>query len=367
MSTNKKNLLIGGITRRHLMQISGGAALSTLAAPAVLRAASKLEGELIVETFGGVYTDAVREYVVKPFEERYGIKVKLSGFGSSSEQLAKLLAGNDRVDVSALNSGRMLTAAKGGAVQAINTDNLKHFGGQHINFRKPKYELDDGNNYSVAFIWGDRALVHNTERVSDVPDSWNALFDPRYKGRVAVNGSGVALIYTGAIMTGQKIDDITDLAAVEAKINELKPNLLKFWSSGSEMTQLMATGEVWIGDFWRGRVNKLRDDGVPVQYTVPKEGGIAWVDTLTIPKTCGNLAAAEAFIDMSLDPVVQRNFVTKGVTYAPSNQNTILSAEEKIHLGATEEIFNSAAFPDAAYQAAHIDEWNVIVNRIKSS
>ncbi len=309
----------------------------------------------------------MKEYIVKPFEERYKVKVKLSSFGSSSEQLAKLLAGNDRVDVSSLSSSRMLTAIKGGAVQALNTSEYEHFDGQHNAFRNPNYEVGDGKNYSSVLVWGDRALAYNSDFVTDAPDSWEALFDPRYKGRVAINGSGTALINTGAIMTGQDINNVTDLVAVEAKINELKPNLLKFWSSGSEMTQLFATGEVWIGDFWRGRVNKLREDGFPIEYVVPKEGAVSWADTLTIPKSSVNISAAEAFIDFSLDPEVQRNFVIKGINYAPSNQNTVLSEEEQIMLGATPEIFDAAIFTDAAYQAEHVDEWNVIVNRLKTS
>ena len=99
------------------------------------------------------------------------------------------------------------------------------------------------------------------------PISWNALWDPRYKGHVALYNDGAQAIPQTAILLGQDPNNITDLDAVMAKLKELKPNLLKFWSSGAELTSLFATGEVWIADFWRGRVNNLKKDGQPVAYT----------------------------------------------------------------------------------------------------
>ena len=106
--------------------------------------------------------------------------------------------------------------------------------------------------------------------------------------------------------------------------------------------------------------------GVPVEYVVPKEGAPSWVDVMVIPKSCENRDAAEAFLNTMLDPENQRNFCTKGITYAPSNVKTHLTKEEQIFLGATPEIFAGAKFPNAAYQAANIDNWNTIVNRLKA-
>ena len=352
------------INRRTVIKATGAVVAGALFMPSIAKSA--ISGELVVETFGGAYAEAIKNHIVKPFEAKYGVKVRLSSFGNNAEQLAKLQAGNSRVDVSSLNGDGVYVAIKGGALLPLRLDNVSNFADQHPKFKSPAYEVGDGKNYSAALVWGDQAMAYNTDMIKEAPDSWEALWDIKYKGRVAAYGANPGPIYMAATALGQDMNNITDLAAIEAKLTALKPNLLKWWSSGSELTQLFASGEVWIADFWRGRVNNLKKEGVPIAYVVPKEGAPSWLDTMVVPKSCENQDAAEAFINMMLDAGVQRNFCTKGISYAPSNVKTQLSKEEQIYLGATPEIFEGAKFPDAAYQAANIDKWNTIVNRLKA-
>lgn len=154
--------------------------------------------------------------------------------------------------------------------------------------------------------------------------------------------------------------------AIVAKLEELKPNLLKFWTSGAEQTQLFATGEVWIGDFWRGRVNNLRKDGQPIAYVQPEEETMGWVDTMCMPSACENQATAEAFMNFALDPEIQRRFVLEGINYAPTGSEVELSKEESDLLGASQKILDRVTFPDYAYQSEQADDWNRIINTIKS-
>lgn len=358
-------ILAARLSRRTVVK-AGIGGMSLLAAPSVLRA-EEIGGELYFETFGGEYSDALTEYVVKPFEKRYGVKVRVATFGGGAEQLAKVQAGNDRIDVTSLNGQYMYAAIKANAVLPLRLENIPNFAHQSESFRKPTYEIGDGKSYSAGLVWGDTAIAYNTEMIKEEPTSWDDLLRPELKGRVSLYGEADTLVQTGAIMTGQDINNMKDLSAIEAKLMELKPQLLKFWNSGSEATQLFASGEIWIANLWRGRVNKLAEDGVPIKYVVPKEGSVGWVDCFTVPRTCKNRRAAEAFIDTALDAEVMKNFVTKGINYAPSTTNVDLSPEEQEMLGATPQIFKTAAFPSAQYQAAHQAEWELIATRIKGS
>lgn len=354
----------GSWSRRDVLKAGLGAA-GALASPAVLRA-EEIGGELYFETFGGAYAEAVTAHIIKPFEERYGVKVRVTNFGGGSEQLAKVQAGNDRIDCTSLNGSRMYAAIKADALLPLRLDNIPNFANQHISFKKPAYEVGDGNNYSAALVWGDTALAYNTEFIRDEPTSWEDFLRPELKGRVSMLGSANNMVQTAAIMTGQDINNITDLAVIEKKLMELKPQLLKYWGSGSEATQLFATGEIWMANFWRGRVNKLAADGHPVKYVVPGEGAPGWIDCLTIPKTCQNRRAAEAFIDTALDAGIMKGFVTEGITYAPSTINVELTRDQQENLGATPEIFNSAKFANSEYVAANQDAWAALANRVKA-
>lgn len=315
-----------------------------MAAPSVLRS-EEIGDELNFETFGGAYAEAVTAHIVKPFEERFGVKVRVTNFGSGAEQLAKVQAGNDRIDVTSLNGSRMYAAIKADALLPLRLENIPNFANQHISFRNPGYEVGDGNNYSSALVWGDTAIGYNTDFIKEEPTSWQDFFRPELKGRIAMNGSSSNMVLTAAIMTGQDVNDITDLDAIEKLLMELKPQLLKYWGSGSEATQLFATGEIWMANFWRGRVNKLAADGHPVKYVVPREGAPAWLDCLTIPRTCRNRRAAEAFINLSLDAAIMKSFVTEGITYAPSLTNVSLTREQQENLGATPRYSRAPSSP----------------------
>ena len=352
-------------TRREVLKV-GASAAGVLAAPAIVRAEEKIEGDLYFETFGGAYAEAVTKHIIEPFQDAYGVNVRTTNFGGGSEQLAKVQAGNDRIDCTSLNGSRVYAAIRSDALLPLRTENIPNFANQHDNFLNPVYEVGDGNNYSAGLVWGDTAICYNTQFIQDEPNSWNDFMRPELKGRLSMLGSANNMIMTGAIMTGQSINNITDLEAVEAILLDIKPQLLKYWGSGSEATQLFATGEIWMANFWRGRVNKLADDGHPVKYIVPKEGAPGWIDCLTIPSTSQNRRTAEAFIDMALSADIMKSFVTEGITYAPSTVNVDLTREQQEMLGATPEIFATSEFPSAQYVAANQDQWALIANRVKA-
>jgi len=325
----------------------------------------EIGGTLVVETFGGAYAEAVEKYIAAPFEKKYGVKVKLNHFGSNSEQLAKLKAGKTEMDVSFMGNAYVFMAQADGLLLPLRMENIPSYKEQLPMFQHPAYDPGP-ETYCVSFIWGDQAIAWNSEKVEE-PESWGALWDPKYKGRVAMFGFGTSAVPVTAIYLGQDPNNITDLEAIKAKLLELRPNLLKFWKSGAELTQLLATEEVWMADFWRGRVNKLKEEGLPIEYTQPKEGSFVWIDCIVIPKDAKNRRAAEAFVNFAVSSSILGDFVRKGVNYAPASGAVQLTEEEKEKLGATDEIIERALLIDPAYAMKHRDEWNKVVNEVMAA
>ncbi len=353
------------IARRRFLQVAGGAVAGSLAAPAILRAQNKVEGTVFVESWGGSYAEAVKTFILEPFKKETGVDYKHSFFGNNSELLAKLKAGGSRIDMTFMSDSYILRGVQAGVLHPIRTENVPNYELMFDKFRQPPY--DPGPEvYCCGYFYGDTAIAYNEDLVSPVPDSWEVMWDPKYKGRVVAFGSGSGPIYLGALITGQNINDIKDLGAIEDRLLKLKPNLLKWWTGGAENTELFATGEAWVGDFWRGRVNNLRKEGHPIGYVQPKEGTAGWVDTMAIPSTAENRVAAEALIDFALRPEVQKNFVLNGITYAPTNSKIELAADQSALLGASPEILSRITFVDPIYNLKHIDAWTELVNKIKA-
>lgn len=362
-TTTKRAL--GDRGRRAFLKGASVSAVGLLAAPAIARASEKPEGTVFVESWGGAYADAVKTYILDPFKAETGIDYKHSFFGDNDEQLAKLKASKSRVDMSFLSDTHILRGVRDGVLQPIRTENVPNYDLMFDKFKRPPFDPGPEVN-CCSYFYGDRAIAFNEELIKETPDSWEIFWDPQYRGRVSVWGGGTGPIELGAFVTGQDVNDITDLDAIEERLMALKPNLLKWWSSGAEQTELFASGEAWIGDFWRGRVNNLRKEGYPVRYVAPKEGTAGWVDTMTIPSTAENRRAAEALIDFALRPDIQKSFVLKGITYAPTNSRIVLDADQAALLGATPDILSGITFRDPVYTLANIDKWNELVNRLKA-
>lgn len=353
------------ISRRHVLKgTAAGLATAAVFSPAIVRAAPS--GTVYVESWGGTYAEAVKTYILDPFKEATGIDYRHGFFGNNAEQLAKLKTGKSRVDMTFISDSYILRGAKDDALQPITLDNVPNYKNLFESFQHPVFDPDKAATYSASYFYGDQAIAYNEDLVKETPESWQILWDSKYQGHVVAYGAGTGPVYLGAHLTGQDINNITDLEIIEKRLMELKPNLLKWWTGGAENTELFATGEAWIGDFWRGRVNNLRKEGHPIGYVQPKEGTTGWVDTMAIPSTAENKEAAEALINFALEAEVQKAFVLNGITYAPTNANISLTDDEANLLGATEEILSRTTFVDPIYNLQNIDKWNEMTNRVKA-
>ena len=337
------------------------------AAPPAVRCAPEVGGDLYLETFDTAFARGIVECLVQPFEERHGVKVRVTASGNDDERLARIRSGRRRIDITLLRDRLMHAAIAADAVLPLRLENIPAFASQHVRFRETAREVGRGACYGAALVWGDTAICYNTDLVAEEPATWEDFFRIDLTGRIAMSGAACNMVQTGALMTGQDVNDIDDPVSVEMTLMELKPQLYKYWDSAREAEQLFIDGKVVMGNISRNAANNLAAAGCPVKYVVPDEGAPAWVDWLLVPKTCRNRRAAEAFIDMSLDPAVMKKLVTEYAGCAPSTTNVDLTSEQRERLGATPENFTAARFPHPRYAADNRRLWSEISDRVKSS
>ncbi len=105
------------------------------------------------------------------------------------------------------------------------------------------------------------------------------------------------------------------------------------------------SGGCTIGQTWDSTGIALhRDTNRKWRYGVPKEGGLAWTDTLAIPSGAANVEQAYAFANFMLQPDVGARFAnTTGYNSCAVGSQDYLSAEDR------------SAF-EAAYPAGTIDK-----------
>ena len=269
---------------------------------------------------------------VKPFEKKYGTKIKATYVGADADLISKLVAGGTKqyqvVNVGSATRARQSAA---GVIQPIELNRLTNFK-QIFPFLKPAYVLN-GKVWGVAQDWGVNPFVYNKTVFKTPPKSYNVMWDPKLKNRLALWDSD-QLIFIGATVMGYDkfppnkpggIFDLTDkqLAALKAKMLTLKPQVRAMWSTGGDLIQLMAQNEVDGAPGWNYIYQQLQAKKFPVgQVSFADNGANGWIDGLGI--TTGTKGAcydmAYNWINYMTGAVAQAT-MAKATGYGAANPN----------------------------------------------
>jgi spermidine/putrescine transport system substrate-binding protein len=278
---------------RHLALTAGLVAAGGLAHAAPAAAADK---ELHVLNWQGWGTD--QAFAIADFEKATGYKVVHDYITSFPEMFTKLKTNPGFYDVVDINTARTGDAVKDGLIEPIDVSQLKNYGDIFEDMRKSPLIQQDGKVYGVPWIWGSTSLTYDTGVFTTVPTSIQALWDPKYAGRVCWVDRPDDSIRFAAIASGQDPENIADMEKVKEKLRALKPQIKAFWKSEDEWLKLVAAKECDISTIWTDSTEKAKEiHKLPVTFFVPDEGSLAWRDALSIPKDAPHREAALAFID----------------------------------------------------------------------
>jgi spermidine/putrescine transport system substrate-binding protein len=299
-------------TRRSFLTTIGAAAVAGVAKPKSAWAATTIT----VLNWQGYGTDQV--WAVKAFTEKTGIQVVHDYFSSEAEMLTKLRTNPGVYDVVLINSARSQQAAGEDLLTEIDFSKLKNAGGLSPELRNHANLNTAGKIYGVPWVWGITALA--VREGGTKPDSYAALGDPANAGRVALFDDAVTGVAIGALLSGQDMNNPTDLAVITKKLKAFKPDVKLLWSSEDQWNKSFAAKEFDLSVYWSGAsVRSRRNSKLPVEFVVPKEGGIGWLDSLSVPATSTKKDAALAFIDYMIDPGFYVDWATKAGAPASAN------------------------------------------------
>ena len=160
-----------------------------------------------------------------------------------------------------------------------------------------------GGAYAVPYLWGTTGIGYDADRV-DPPSSWNALFDPRYAGRISVIDSKGDVMDQALLASGLGINS-TDKPRIREQVwprlREQK-QLLRAYDS-NPATALIA-GDTWIAQIDSGDLFRAQSQRPSLRYVIPDEGAAIWVDYLAIPTKAADPELALLFIEFLLDPKI---------------------------------------------------------------
>ena len=106
-------------------------------------------------------------------------------------------------------------------------------------------------------------------------------------------------------MGNEKAHDISDqkLEELAQKIYSLKPQVKTILSNMADVNSALAKEDVWIiPGLGESNAALLQEEGHPISWTIPKEGGLMWLDAVAMLNSSKNPELAKQFIQYAASP-----------------------------------------------------------------
>lgn len=217
----------------------------------------------------------------QPYLAKYNESPNIAIFGDEEEAFAKMRAGF-KVDLSQPCSYKVPIWRDAGMLLPIDTSRLSTWNEIIPSLKKIPGTFENDKNFLFPTEWGLTSLLYRADLAPEYinNESWEMLWDPKYKGRLSMSDSLIDGVMVAAIYIGAKDPfNMTDLEMKKTRIalREQLPLMRYYWSSSTDVEQALASGELVAASAWNSSYAALKEEGFDVRYASPKEGAMTWV------------------------------------------------------------------------------------------
>lgn len=294
-------------SRRSLLKGAAGLALaSALPAPAIAQAR-----ELRIMMAGGSWRDFVARSFADPFAKASNVELVWK-LGLSQEPVVMAQQRRPQWDCNHSNQARAGQLGAMGLYRPWTPDRIPNLAKIHPSFR---YEFIAGKVHTPY------GLCVNTRQIRRPVNSWEDLWDPAFKSKIAFpawNWVGDEVFHAINIAFGGSAEDIDKgIARFKALFRD---NQCQIINNVEHTRQLLLAGEVWLCPYFGARTEQAAAAGAPVEFVIPKEGGLSWVwNTATIAnRPQASMELTDRFVNSTLDAERQIDFARQ-TGYPPTN------------------------------------------------
>lgn len=302
---------------------------------------------------------------IKAFEEKYDVKVQYDLFSTNEEMYTKIKSGSVSYDVVIPSDYMISRMIKENMLEKLNFENIPNTEYIMDSFKNPAY--DPNGEYTVPYTWGTVGLVYNKTMVDGELDSWNALWDEKYKDNILMflnsrDAFGIAeklLGYSQNTTDEKEIRECADLLKTQKAV--LQTYVM------DEIFDKMEIGEAAVAPYYAGDAVTMISENPDLAFVVPKEGSNVFIDAMCIPKGSANKDLAELFINFMCETEIGKANIEKICYSTPlsnvydalpdeTKNNSIIYPSEEI-LAKCESFIN---LPDETNLLMQ-DLWNEII------
>lgn len=177
---------------------------------------------------------------------------------------------------------------------------------------------------AVAVCHGPYGLAYNTALVDPAPESWDVLWDPRYRGKYTLGAR--EYVYNAnitALAMGLPLSALSDYESMKGtefrkKLRRLAEGARSFWVGQDTADDLAGLS---VAAVWGDSLGDLRRRGEQWEFAAPKEGTPCWIDAYAITWALADQpflkTIAEEWIDRTLEPDFQVEGIVHGIGLGP--------------------------------------------------
>lgn len=260
--------------------------------------------------YGGEPQKVQEKAFFGPAANELGVRILQDSHGGYAKIKAQVLSGSPSYDLVALGCAEAARAAKEGLLEPLDYNLIPNAKDLDQRLRAPHHVGEW--TFSTVIAW-------NTETVKTPPRTWKDFWDVQnFPGKRALSANARQTLEIALVADGVPADKLypLDLDRAFKKLEEIKPHLALWWSSGAQSVQLLNDGEVDMLAVWNGRVQAAIDDGASADYTYNQ--GIYDVECFMVPKGAKNKNAAMKVINVMLAPKNQATAASL-IDYGPVN------------------------------------------------
>ncbi|MFT6917293.1 MAG: putrescine transport system substrate-binding protein [Motiliproteus sp.] len=309
------------------------------------------------------WSDYIAPDTIANFEKETGIDVIADVFDSNEVLEAKLLTGSSGFDLVVPSSSFMGRQIIAGAFQPLNKSKIPNLKNLDPKMMDVLSKVDPDNAHGVPYLWGTTGIGYNIDKVREVlgddapVDSWDLIFKPENIKKLASCGVAIldapseiiplSLHYLGKDPNSFDRSDYKMSGPVGELLQSIRPHVTYFHSS--QYINDLANGDICVAVGWSGDIIQAAtraeesDNGVKIDYSIPKEGTVVWFDMLTIPADASNTDNAHKFIDYLMRPEVMAD-ISNYVAYANANLASVALIDAEI-------VNDKTIFPSDAVKA----------------
>lgn len=239
--------------------------------------------------------------LLERFEEETGIRIDYEVFGTTDEMEARLRSEPGRYDVLVVDDsiiGRMRDLKLIRPLDHSLLPNLANTSSDYLD--KP---FDPRNEYSAPYVWGSTLVAYRKDRVGEPEPSWKLLWDTALKGRVMMIEEDYEVFGIALMLEGLDPNS-SDPAAFDkalARLTDQVSTMEVEYGDDVAVKEALVDGRIWAAMCYSGDAGMIAEEDPNIDYFVPREGALLWIDSFVVARDSLKSEAAHQFVNFMLE------------------------------------------------------------------